>query len=180
MIDEILKVEPTFNEGMFITKVNNIFIMLHSAIMMDDLDRVRHFISDDLEKKYELILKDLRDKNQRQMYDELNVKTTTINSFNVIDDTIVIKVDIVSRYMDYIVDRNSGKYISGVNGHRVEKMNHLTLVKKIGNSAYKKNRQCPTCGASIDVNSNGKCSFCHTIFNTEKYDWILESIETTY
>ena len=176
MIDSILKVDPTFNEGMFITKVNNIFIMLHSAIMMDNLDRVRHFISKELEEKYDNILSDLRVRNRRQMYDELNVKTTTIKSVKITDDTIIVDVDIVSRYMDYLVDRDTGNFISGVNDHRVEKMNHLVLTKRIGASYRGLEKKCPSCGAAIDVNNNGKCPFCRTIFNTEKYDWILSSM----
>ena len=28
-----------------------------------------------------------------------------------------------------------------------------------------------------DVNKNGKCEYCGTIFNAENYDWILTSIE---
>lgn len=53
-MNELLNIDKTFNEAMFITKVNNIFIMLHSAIMMDDLNRVRHFISYNLEKNMKI------------------------------------------------------------------------------------------------------------------------------
>ena len=126
-MDELLKIDTSFNEGMFITRVNNIFIMLHSAIMMDDLDRVRHFISYDLEKKYENILNELNNQNVRQMYDELNVKNTKINEIIINDDKIIIKVTIVSRYMDYLVDKTTSKFISGINNRRVEKINHLVL-----------------------------------------------------
>lgn len=177
MIEEIIKVDPSFNEGMFITKVNNIFIMLHSAIMTDNLDRVRHYISEELEEKYDLLLKDLRDRNRRQMYDELNVKTTTIKSVEIVEDNIIVKIDIVSRYMDYLIDRDSGKFISGINDHRIEKMNHLVFTKKIGKSFLGINKRCPGCGATIDVNNSGKCSYCGTIFNTENYDWILSSMQ---
>ena len=67
---DLLEIDTSFNENMFITKVNHIFIMLYSAIMMDDMNRVRHFISTELERKYDKILNDLNSKNLRQMYDE--------------------------------------------------------------------------------------------------------------
>ena len=38
-------------------------------------------------------------------------------------------------------------------------------------------RKCPTCGAIVDVNKNGKCEYCHTIFNLEKYDWVITKME---
>ena len=177
-MDELLKVDNGFNEGMFITKVNNIFVMLHSAIMMDDLNRVKHFISDNVEEKYEKILNDLNKKNVRQMYDEMNVKTTSIDNIIIEENKAVIEVTIVSRYMDYLVDKDSGEFVSGINNRRVEKINHLVFEKIIGNSYTKIAQKCPGCGANIDVNKSGKCAYCGTIFDAENYDWILTSIET--
>ena len=43
--------------------------------------------------------------------------------------------------------------------------------------SYKVVRKCPTCGANIDVNANGQCSYCHTIFNLEKYDWVITKMD---
>ena len=47
-MDELLKIDSSFNEEMFITKVNNIFIKLMNAIMFKDLDSVKHFLNDEL------------------------------------------------------------------------------------------------------------------------------------
>ena len=177
-MDELLKLDSSFNEGMFITKVNNIFIMLHSAVMMDDLNRVRHFLDSSVEAKYENILKDLNEKNVRQMYDELNVKTTSIDSVEILDNKAIIKVTIISRYMDYLIDKTTSKFVSGINDRRVEKTNHLVFEKTLGNAYNKIAQKCPGCGANIDVNKNGKCAYCGTIFDAQNYDWILTSIET--
>ena len=177
-MNDILKYDNTFNEGMFITKVNNIFIMLHTAVMMDDLDRAKHFLSNEVYEKYKDKLDKLNFNHERQMYDELNVKETIIDGFNIVEDKIVINVTIISRYMDYIINKDTGNYIRGINDRRVEKVNKLVFSKTINSTYTKTSQKCPTCGASIDVNSNGKCSYCGSIFNADKYDWILLSIET--
>ena len=177
-MDELISIDKGFNKDMFITKVNNIFVMLHHSIMMDDLDRVRHFISKDLELKYENILKEYNNKNVRKMYDELNVKSTSIKNIIIEDNKAIIEVMIISRYMDYFIDKATGDYVSGINDRRVEKTNKLIFEKGIGNDYTSIARSCPSCNANIDVNSDGKCNYCGTIFNTEKYDWILTSIET--
>lgn len=177
-MNELIAIDKSFNEGMFISKVNNIFVMLHNAIMMDELDRVRHFISSDLETKYENIIKELNSKNEQQMYDEINVKNTFIRNVEIKDGYAYISVDIISRYMDYIVNKDTGKYIRGTNTHRVEKTNHLVLCKKINVSYTGNTIKCPYCGADIDVNANGKCSYCQKIFDAENHDWVLISIET--
>lgn len=177
-MNELMNIDKSFNKDMFITKVNNIFVMLHHSIMMDDLDRVRHFISKDLENKYENILKEYNSKNLRKMYDELNVKTTSIKNIRIENNKAIIEVLLVSRYMDYFIDKNSGNYVSGINDRRVEKTNYLTFEKILGSTYNSIARSCPSCNANIDVNSNGKCSYCGTIFNAENYDWILISLET--
>ncbi len=174
---ELLEIDPTFNEGMFITKVNNIFVMLHTSIMMGSLDRVRHFLSDDVADKYEKIINDLNKRQVRRMFDELNVKETHLKDININDDCVIINVDITSRYMDYVVDINTGEFISGFNDHRIEKLNHLTFSKKKGAKTYKIDKKCEGCGANIDVNKDGKCEYCGRIFNAESYDWILTSID---
>ncbi len=176
-MNDLIKIDPSFNEGMFITKVNNIFVLLHSSIMMDSLERVKHFLSEDVYAKYEEILKDLNSRNVRQMYDELNVKETHIKDIKIESDCVIIYVDITSRYMDYIVDKDSKDFISGFNDHRIEKINHLEFTKKIGASIYGADKKCPGCGANINVNNNGKCDYCGTIFDAINYDWILTAIK---
>ena len=106
-MDELIKYDSSFNEAMFITKANNIFIMLHTSIMMDDLDRVRHFISKKLEERYEALLNELNSQNVRQMYDELNVKTHTITGINIENNEAIISTTLVSRYMDYKIDKDT-------------------------------------------------------------------------
>lgn len=176
-MNELIKYDSSFNEAMFITKSNNIFIMLYTSIMMDDLDRVRHFISAELEEKYEAVLRELNSKNLRQMYDELNVKTNTITGIKIENNEAIINTTLVSRYMDYKIDKDSGEKVSGDDTKRIEKTNYLVFKKTLGNNYNGIDRKCPGCGANISVNTNGKCEYCGSIFNVENYDWILTSLD---
>ena len=174
---ELLEIDKTFNESMFITKVNNIFVMLKSCVMKRNLDRARHFLSLEVENKYDEIIKRLINENKINMFDELNVKESSIENIEITSDKIIIKVKLVSRYMDYIIDSNTKKYISGINDHRIEKVNSLTFEKIINAKNYGLIKKCPTCGASIDLNKDGRCPFCKNIFDAENYDYILTDIK---
>lgn len=165
-----------FNESMFKTKVNNIFIKLYTSIMKQDLSDVAHFIVDDLQKELEVKINTLKSQNKRQMYDELNAKDTRIISRNIKDDKEVIEVELISRYMDYIIDMDTGDLLSGDNTRRIEKRNILIFEKKLSAKELGIVRKCPGCGASISVNTSGKCEYCDTIFNLEDYDYVLVSI----
>ena len=61
------------NKSDLIGKFSNIYIMLLYSIMTNDINRVKHFISDDLYKYYKNLIENNKKNNQTQMYDELNV-----------------------------------------------------------------------------------------------------------
>ena len=176
-VNELVELDKTFSESAFISKVDNIFIMLLSSIMTDNLKRIKHKLNDELYCKYETILRDLNDRNERQMYDELNVKTSKIEYINIYNDKYIITVLLTARYMDYIVDKNTGEYISGINDRRIERDYYLVFEKNINTKIESFARKCPSCGASANTNNTGVCSYCHTIYNTEDYDWILTEIK---
>lgn len=118
-----------FNEAMFKTKVDNIFVKLYTCIMKGDLTDVRHFISEELYNNYINKINELISHNKRQMYDEINVKNTMIINRKILEDKEIIDVEIVSRYMDYIIDINTGDLISGDDTRRIERRNILRFEK---------------------------------------------------
>ena len=166
-----------FNEAMFKTKVDNIFVKTYTCVMKQDLSDVSHFISSSLEEELQNKINILKKENKRQMYDELNVKDTRILSKRLLEDKEVIEVELISRYMDYIIDMNTGELVSGNDTRRIEKRNILIFEKKLNTKEIGIVRKCPGCGASISVNTSGKCEYCDSIYNQEDYDYILMSID---
>lgn len=176
-IEELSIIDQSFSESAFKAKVDNTFVMLLNSVMLWDMDRVKHKISDDLYNYYVNIVNNLKNSNSRQMYDELNVKSTEILNIEKNDDSFLINVLLVSRYMDYIIDTNTGNLKTGNNSHRIEKNNYLTFAKRINAKYEGSARHCPGCGANIDSNNTGICSYCGTSYNTVDYDWVLISMK---
>ena len=56
-----------FNEAMFKTKVDNIFIKLYTSIMKGDLSDVAHFIGDSLQKQLEDKINNLKSQNKSKI-----------------------------------------------------------------------------------------------------------------
>ena len=175
-IDDLIKKDSSFSESGFISKVDNTYVMLLTAIMTGNMDRVKHKISEDIYNKYKSYVDDLSSKNEKQMYGEPNVKSTSIISINENDDSYIIDVELISRYLDYIIDTNTHNMVSGNNDTRVEKSHILTFTKKKNAKKEGAVRKCPGCGASIDANSSGICSYCGTPYDTATYDWVLTKI----
>jgi predicted lipid-binding transport protein (Tim44 family) len=177
MIEELVKYDHNFNEGMFKSYIDNIFVKLYTAIMLDELDTVKHFISNNLYDKLKNQIDNLNSKNLTQMYDELNVKSSNIIDIKILDNEFIITVKLVARYMDYLIDKSTGNFVSGNNTSRIEKSNILTFKKKKDYTLQNNLRRCSNCGASIDVNNNGKCAYCGRTYNLEDYEYILYDIK---
>ena len=176
-IEDLVKIDNTFSESSFISKVDNTYIMLLTAIMTDNMSRVKHKIDEKLFDKYSNYLSELNKKNQRQMYDELNVKSTEIINVEEDNSNNIITVKLISRYMDYIMDKTSLKIVSGNNTSRIEKENILIFRKAKNAKEESVARKCPGCGANIDANKSGICEYCGSSYNTQSYDWILTEIK---
>lgn len=175
-ISEFEQIDRTFNQAMFLTKVNNIFIKFFTAIMSDKLEEVDHFISDDVYEYGEKIIKPLRENNYRQMYDELNVKSSFIKNIEIRENEYVIDVFLEARYMDYVLDLNTGDVISGTDSSRIQVDYILSFSKSAEATDQGIAKKCQACGAPMDVNNTGKCDYCGSIYKQEQHDWVLSSI----
>ncbi len=176
-IEEFKNIDKTFNESIFLSKVNNIFVQLLSSIMLEKLDDVKHFVGLDVYNWAESIANYAKNKHGRQMYDELNVKETEIIGIEVNESVYIIKVFLQSRYMDYIINLSNGSLVSGNNSSRIQVDYSLTFTKKVDADEQDIVKKCPGCGASLNINASGKCQYCGATYNQEDYDWVLTSLE---
>ena len=175
-IKELEKLDSTFTESGFKSKVDNMYIMLLSSIIEGNMRPIQHKLSEEVYDKYCAFVDDLNTNNEIQLYDELNVKSTTIESINITDEKYIINVILVSRYMPYVIDKDTKKFKRGNNRERVQIVNHLVLTKRRDATDEGIVRKCSYCGAPVDINRNGICKYCNKPYNTESHDWILESI----
>lgn len=112
VLQNLIHEDKTFSEAKFKAKVDNIFIQLYVAVMKQDLQKVKHFLSDEVYENYNNKIKKLQDKNQILIYGELNVSDTNIVNISEYDDRFEIEVSLLTKYLDYLIDKNTKKFIS--------------------------------------------------------------------
>ena len=176
VLEKLMKEDNNFSEAKFKAKVDNIFIQLYTAVMKQNLEKVKHFLSDEVYEKYNKQIKALQTSNQIQVYDELNVSNTNIKSINELEDKFEITVSILTKYLDYRIAKDTKKFVSGDRDVRKEKIVILKFSKIKNAKALGNARKCTGCGANIDLNKNGVCEYCGSVFLLEEYDWILDEI----
>lgn len=171
------QITDVLEESKFISYVDNVFVKIHLAITFNELETIDHFVNDKVYNELKEKLDELNEKNLIQMHDMINVKNSHIIDFEETSDKYIVKVNLTSRYVDYRIDKDTKETVSGNDMDRTEKINILTFEKNKDTTIQPEARKCPSCGSNMDVNNNGKCEFCGTIYNLEDYEWILTEIK---
>ncbi len=166
-----------FEETKFMSYVDNIFIKILHAIMFNKLDTIDHFVGDKVYNELSNKVEELNYKNLIQMYEMTNVKESHISNKYSDNNKSIIEVSLVSRYVEYTMDKDSKKIISGNDENRIEKNYLLTFEKSNNTKVQGISRKCPGCGANMDINNNGKCEYCGAIYDLENYDYVLVDIK---
>lgn len=177
IFDNIVSEDKNFSEAAFKAKADNIFIQLYTAVMKQDLQRVKHFLADDVFEKYDAKVKQLQANNQIQIYDELNVSDTNISNVVENQDNFEIHVNLLTKYLDYIISKDTRAFLHGNKDVRTEKRINLVFTKTKQAKDLKAARTCPSCGANMDLNKSGVCPYCGSIYKLKEYDWILSRIQ---
>ena len=177
VLENLIKLDPEFAESKFKSKVENTFVQIKLAMVTGKIDTIDHFVNDETFEKIKNKVEIDKANNRIQIYDELNVSNVEILNMEELDYCFKITVRVHSKALEYYIDRESKKYISGNNSSRTDRDTIIEYTKMKNADKLKVVRKCPACGAVIDVNLNGQCSFCHTIFNLEKYDWVITKME---
>lgn len=177
ILEKLVAEDKDFAEAKFRAKVDNMFIQTYTGVMKQDLSKVEHFLSKEMFEKYSKKVENLKSKNQLQIYDELNVSDTNIINIDELEDKFVIKVSLLTKYLDYIITKDTKKYISGNREVRVEKRVKITLSKIKNAKSMEQARKCDGCGANMDLNKTGVCEYCGTVFELKNYDWVIDNIE---
>lgn len=176
VLEHLLIEDKNFSEAKFKAKVDNVFIQLYTAVMKQDLQKVRHFLADDVYEKYNNKVIELQNINQIQVYDELNVSGTEIRGIEELEDRFEIRVSLLTKYLDYRIDKTTKKFISGDREVRKEKIVNLKFSKIKNAKELGAARKCTGCGANMDLNKTGVCEYCGSVYILKDYDWILDEI----
>ena len=159
-------------------KFSNIYIMLLYAIMTNDIERVKHFLSDEMYLKYKNIIDEHIRNNETEMFDELNVYRIDIESSENKDNFEYVTVRLISRYMDYFIDNDTKKKKRGIDSYRIEKTNILVFKKSVSFNYEKNIHTCENCGANLDINFSGVCPYCNQSTDLKYKEYILIDLKT--
>lgn len=171
--EEINKLIPSFNKKEFLDKTYKIYIHLQKAWMNFKLDDVRNTLTNELYNMYKSQLDTLRAKELKNIMKDFELVDINVMDIYKVNEYLEIKVKLVIKQKDYIININSKKVVRGSSMIKNLVVYELNFVKR---DIPNKIKLCPSCGAKVDFNTSTICNNCGNILVSDNNtDWVLSN-----
>ncbi len=174
---DFLAKNPDFDASKFKEKVHTAFTEIQNAWMLQDLSKVRKWISDGVYQRFNTQFIMMKQIDQLNEISDIRVQQVFIDDIE--NDGIYDIVHVGIRYSMYDAF-TSGKYKQLNDGGPLQAMDFWSFIKKSGvkEKDLYHTTNCPNCGGDLpdDGGETAKCPYCSTITYLGDYDWILAEI----
>lgn len=148
------------------------------SVQHENYEYLRDVLADDLYNNYLISIKNAKDRNVKNIVEDMKPIFTKLVSLVIKDDLEIAKVWVKVSYLEYTMDITPSteenpikdRIIMGSKDHKLEKEYMLTLVK---GRTEKESVACPNCGFVTHIVSQSTCSRCGAIVVNRRYHWVL-------
>jgi predicted lipid-binding transport protein (Tim44 family) len=170
--------DPRFERDAFLGQVQRAFFLVEEAWTERNPTMSRQVMADGLWQQHRFQIESYRSAGKRNVLDGLSVAALTIIVVHLDQQYDTITVRILAQSADYDVN-DKGKVIRGSRDQSqwaedwtFQRAEGVATPEAGGTFADK----CPNCGAPLQLDFNGVCSYCKALVSTGTYDWVLARI----
>lgn len=156
--EELNKYFPGENLQEFKDKLFSTFVEVQEAWMNFDYDKLKEICSDTLYNSYKADLEALKLKNGQNIMKNFNVLKHSIIRITNVNGIITVTDNLVVTFIDYVVDTKTGIIKRGQNQTPLRNSYILEFIV----SSDKNDNKCQGCGAPLENNVSGVCSYCRS------------------
>ena len=138
-----------------------------------NLDTIKNLVSDEIYNMYSMQLDTLKIKGQKNIMSDITYISNYITDINVDNNTETIETILKISCYDYLVD-DKNNVVRGNKNIKLHYTYRLTFTRKIEKTNLK---YCPNCGAELDINSSGVCTYCKSTIINNETNWIMTKKE---
>lgn len=184
VLEKILMVDNTFSKTEFKTFVRSVFMLIQKAWSNNDYLALRLLEADNLYYEHSIKIKDLINKGIVDKRENIGIKGVLLKDFRVEGDREILVVALTARMdrnFDDTVFKSRELLEQSLNKNSGDVPYIMTFMRKKGlRSKYDRDlasSNCPNCGAVVDFDENGICTYCKTSMVAGDIDWILIDIK---
>ncbi|WP_238885894.1 Tim44-like domain-containing protein [Clostridium sp. YIM B02551] len=180
--NEIVKTDPLFSPDKFIGWSQEVFVSLQEAWTSRDWAKIRPFEKEELFRMHELQLQEYKKMHRINVVERISVNQSYLFKYVRDAEYEYLTVYLHASMNDYIIDENTREIVKGDDETRFTNQYLLTFMRNVGvktdpATSNMSTKQCPHCGAPIQVTSAGKCEYCDFIVTTGEHDWVLSDLD---
>ncbi|MBX3225759.1 MAG: Tim44 domain-containing protein [Labilithrix sp.] len=156
-------------------RVHAIFTTFQTAWAARDLASMRPLMSDALFAAQTFWVEEYRRQGLRNVTE--GARISKLELCDVTEDAYydAVTVRVHASSLDYTLSDATGALVSGDRAVPRRYTEYWTVIR--GRAATAGSKECPRCGAPLDVGMGGHCGFCKAKVTTADFDWVLSRIE---
>jgi hypothetical protein len=172
--------DPAFDEKRFLTLAQQEFMALQQARADRKPDEARLYMSPGLYESWKIQLAQMAAEGRRRVLLQLRLRSVAVLLANKDANLEAITVRFNGR-ADEAYFGDNGDRIRGMGRGPSKFTEYWTFVRSSSVQSRPDGglfrKTCPNCGAPLQLNEIGVCSYCNATVLSGSYDWVLSHIE---
>ncbi|HHX19658.1 MAG TPA: Tim44 domain-containing protein [Clostridiaceae bacterium] len=183
--NKVRAIDPFFTEAEMREKVANLYTEMQHAWEHRDWEPMRARMTDDLYSQMARQLQDLINRGYINRIERIAVMNVALKQFYQDEQHDNLTLRLTTRIVDYTIEQATGRLVSGDPKREKFMTYEWTMIRSRGvktpaptddRGRTELSRNCPHCGAPIDLTQSARCSYCHSLVTAPEFDWVLSNI----
>ena len=162
-IEDLKKQDPAFSEEKMKEKIGNLYVRMQECW------------------QFNAQLNSLIKAGKTNYVDDIAVLGVDLTGFGQDDKHDIVTALVRVRIKDYTVDDATGAVVSGSKTAEKFMTYEWTMIRTKGAKSFERTedaaKNCPNCGAPLDLNATAKCQYCGAVIQSADFDWVIKTIK---
>jgi predicted lipid-binding transport protein (Tim44 family) len=172
--------DPAFDDSAFINEAERAFFVVQQAWTELKPDLSRRVMADGIWQQHRTQIEQYVSQGRRNVLEQLAVGSARIIGAHSDQSYDTLTLRFLAACADYDIDVKSGKIVRGdrsVGQWSEDWVFQRSSAATTNPKGGTLNQKCPNCGAPLDLDLAGVCSYCKAPVMSGKYDWVLTRID---
>lgn len=177
----IRKRDSSFNASEFIVFSNRVFREIEAAWCEAELEPVRSYLHTNLYNATSRQLEQIKARGITYHYENITLESSYLNSYARDKQFEYLTVYLGASMIDYQTD-GTGNIVRGDKTTVWKQRYTMKYMRSLGvttdENGATSTKNCPNCGAPLELSSSGECGFCGSVITTGVHTWVLSDFGT--
>lgn len=180
-VAQLKQMDPNFSEEAMKEHIANLYIRMQNCWSTKQWEEMRASMTDALFNQMGSQLQGLIRGRMTNYVERIAVLSVDLTGFGQDENKDMLTAIVQTRIVDYTLRDDTGELVSGNRTAEKFMTYEWMMVRSKGAATGtvegQEAKNCPNCGAPLDLNHTAKCAYCGTIITAEEHDWVLSAIK---